>query len=615
MPARAYAPAVSYAFYTALASVVNSGLSRSVLLSGETGDLFHSEASDRYVPLVPWLCDRCAVPGVMVLVYELNGPVRLHPRPGTTATAEWDRLRRAWVGWKLGTPADTFTLEHLGNASQSKRRELIEAEFDRNVTEVVGRPSLALELLRQLTLCARSDIGRSALGGQRLLILIEAADLMMPAGELRSLNPADRHRVSVVRDWFADPGLMNGPDTVVLLAEDAAAVHDRVLTLPSLVPIRVGGPDLERRRHFLQWFDGRDNAALPGGQAGGGDGAPATQPGLAGEALAVATAGLSIHALRQLVVAARHSGTGVQAVNVTAKVAEHLEKQLGEGVVEFKKPKHGLSDIVGASNLKTFLADELIPRFRSTGPEALPGAAVAGPIGGGKTFIFEAVAAELGVPVLVLKNIRSQWFGQTDALFERLRGVLEALGKVLIFVDEADTQFGGVGADSHATERRLTGKIQQMMSDPALRGRVVWLLMTARIHLLSPDIRRPGRVGDLIIPVLDPEPGSDDRRDFIRWSTRDALGDPAVLEADEGALLARWDAELTPTSAAAFAALRSRLQAERIRRGAALTVEQVEAVVADQLPAAIGDVRRYQSLQALVNTTRRALLPDPETTE
>jgi len=119
------------------------------------------------------------------------------------------------------------------------------------------------------------------------------------------------------------------------------------------------------------------------------------------------------------------------------------------------------------------------------------------------------------MPVLVLKNIRSQWFGQTDVIFERLRRVLEALEKVLIFVDEADTQFGGVGEGAHETERRLTGKIQAMMSDPRLRGKVIWLLMTARIHLLSPDIRRPGRVGDLIIPVLDPV--GEDRLEFIRW--------------------------------------------------------------------------------------------------
>ena len=80
-----------------------------------------------------------------------------------------------------------------------------------------------------------------------------------------------------------------------------------------------------------------------------------------------------------------------------------------------------------------------------------------------------------------------------------LEGTLtDALSKVIIFVDEADTQFGGVGSDTHETERRLTGKLQAMMSDTALRGRVALLLVTARIHQLSPDIRRPGRVGDLI---------------------------------------------------------------------------------------------------------------------
>ena len=111
----------------------------------------------------------------------------------------------------------------------------------------------------------------------------------------------------------------------------------------------------------------------------------------------------------------------------------------------------------------------------------------------------------LGIVVLVLKNIRSKWFGGTDILFERLRRIIYALDKSMIFVDEADTQFGGVGEDAHATERRLTGKVQAMMSDPALRGKASWLLITARIHLLSADIRRPGRAGSLIIPLLDPE--------------------------------------------------------------------------------------------------------------
>jgi hypothetical protein len=44
-------------------------------------------------------------------------------------------------------------------------------------------------------------------------------------------------------------------------------------------------------------------------------------------------------------------------------------------------------------------------------------------------------------------------------------------------------------------------------------------------------------------------------------------------------------------------------------------MEEVEQVVFDLLPPDIGDTRRYQTLQALVNCTRRSLLPDPDVSE
>ena len=56
---------------------------------------------------------------------------------------------------------------------------------------------------------------------------------------------------------------------------------------------------------------------------------------------------------------------------------------------------------------------------------------------------------------------------------------------------------------------------------------MTWLLMTARIHALSPDIRRPGRVGDLIVPVLDPT--GEDRLAFIEWMLRGIVDDPAAV--------------------------------------------------------------------------------------
>jgi SpoVK/Ycf46/Vps4 family AAA+-type ATPase len=388
-----------------------------------------------------------------------------------------------------------------------------------------------------------------------------------------------------VTDWFGDPSFFNGKDNVILLAESRSLIHPRVARLPQLLSVDIPSPDLQGRKHYAQWHAGKS-------------GNQAILDGL--DVVADATAGLSIHAMRQLLLASDYSKSPIQRQDTTAQVEDFIQSQLGEDVIEFKKPVQTLKDVIGFRKLKEFLETYMIPRMKLPDDRALPGAAIAGPIGGGKTFIFEAVAAELDIPVLVLKNIRSQWFGQTDVIFERLRRVLEALEKVVIFVDEADTQFGSVGEGAHETERRLTGKIQAMMSEPKLRGRVIWLLMTARIHLLSPDIRRPGRVGDLIIPVLDPI--GEDRLEFIRWM----LG-PTKIQDEE---LVQWlDREGLEEdfSSAGYSALRSQFKAIPPKDS-----DEVRAIVRDFLQPAIKQTRRYQTLQALVNCTRRSLMPNPD---
>ena len=74
------------------------------------------------------------------------------------------------------------------------------------------------------------------------------------------------------------------------------------------------------------------------------------------------------------------------------------------------------------------------------------------------------------------------------------------------------------------------------------------------------------------------------------------------------------EASLDVSSAAGFASLRSRLKALAARQQE-VTPEDVLAVSRDQLSPDIAATRRYQTLQALVNCTRRSLLPDPEIDE
>lgn len=582
------ATSLSYEWFSRLARVINSGQARSIIVSGNVNDLFYD--GDGYVPLVHFLRKRTQVVGILQLVYELNGPIRL-------SDADRNKLREAWAAWKTGVDVASLPIQEMGQ--ERSKVELRRREFDQYLRDAIGNATQALEFLRQLTICSRVALN------ENLLIFIEAADMLLPAGDgnIARMNDRQLRRVSIITDWFSDPEFFSGKDTVCLVAESRSQIHPRIARLPQVISVEVPAPDTQSRLHFLKWNEEQPQATtipVPGDSPEEAEQEADKTSKL--EELAESTAGLSIHALRQLLLVAAYNKKPVSRQDVVAQVEQFIQTQLGEDVVEFKKPSHSLDNVVGATKLKKFLHEYMLPRLKLPDDRALPGAAVAGPIGGGKTFIFEAVAAELDMPVLVLKSIRSQWFGQTDVIFERLKRVLEALEKVVIFVDEADTQFGGVGENAHATERRLTGKIQAMMSDPQLRGKVIWLLMTARIHLLSPDIRRPGRVGDLIIPVLDPT--GDDRTDFIRWMLKPAgkVDEELVKWLDEEGLQ-------NPFSAAGFAALRSQLKAMPPENEF-----ELKHAIEDFIQPAIGPTRRYQTLQALLNCTRRSLLPNPETT-
>ena len=94
--------------------------------------------------------------------------------------------------------------------------------------------------------------------------------------------------MSICRDWLSDPGFVNGGDTVVLLSESTSLLNSKVVRLPQVLEVEVGVPDQEQRLHLIRWF----NKQLPGeGKLKLWD---------SQETLAKMTAGLSAHALLQL---------------------------------------------------------------------------------------------------------------------------------------------------------------------------------------------------------------------------------------------------------------------------------------------------------------------------
>lgn len=581
-----------YGFIKEAGIVINSGQSQSVVISGTVHDLFFAgdDSTGRYVPLLDLLARKWDIPGRIIVTYKADGIIRILSKDGAA------KLQKAWSVARGARDGHEKAIKVFLAETEEEKEELrndSQGDINDDINAAALNPTYALQFLNQLCQCSRTKKDGRRLLHEQLLILVESADMVIPQGEdIARLSEVDRKRISICFDWFSNPDFTNGNDAVALITESKSLLNQRIAKLPQILDIRVPSPDKAARLHFITWFEKK----LPAGRK--------LQLWASKEEMAELTAGLSIHALMQLLKGAVYEDRQLTAADIVAKVEEYIQNELGEDVVEFKKPEHTLDDVIGFKKLKTFLKEKFIPRIRQGGKGAIPGAAVCGPNGSGKTFLFEAIAGMLGITVLVIKNIRSKWFGDTDLKAERLERILHALGRAMIFMDEADVMLGGVGEDVHETERRLTGKIQAIMSDSRLLGRITWLLMTARIQQLSPDLRRPGRAGSLIIPVLDPE--GDDRKDFLRWMAKPAMA--SDLTAEEGEKI---DAVTKGFYAAIFGDVRRGLMAESEQLSRKLSFDETLAVISDYIPPAIELNREYQTLQALTNCTRKSLLPDP----
>ena len=100
--------------------LINSGTSRSLVLSGNIHDLFfiREENNADYIPLVPFLGRSWDIPGFILIVYELNGgtPIRF------AQESEREKVKHAFNLWR-GTTESDLDIDATASASRSSRLE------------------------------------------------------------------------------------------------------------------------------------------------------------------------------------------------------------------------------------------------------------------------------------------------------------------------------------------------------------------------------------------------------------------------------------------------------------------------------------------------------------
>jgi hypothetical protein len=329
------------------------------------------------------------------------------------------------------------------------------------------------------------------------LIALDEADTARVAVVIRGagqLLPADgdgfEHGAitAVVREWGASDPFARMPFVSILLSDNLADLEPLIAFAPHAVRVRVPLPSAEELQLALSLLQSKHPRTIP----------PSTDL----TALAAAMVGVSLRTLEQLAKIRTYNKQLLQFSELVA-VKKQLVEHDASGLVEFLQSTRTLDDYHGQDALKRWLRQD-VTLWKTNDLRALSmGYLLCGPVGTGKTFLVECLAGEVGVPVVKLNNFREKWIGSSEGNLERVFRLARALGRCIVFVDEADQTLGR--RDSGISDGGLSGRLYSMiareMSDTANRGKVMWVLASSRPDLIEVDLKRPGRI-DLKIPIL-----------------------------------------------------------------------------------------------------------------
>ncbi len=332
------------------------------------------------------------------------------------------------------------------------------------------------------------------LGNLRTLTQAEPPPVAIILRGVDQLLPADGSGLehgsltSLLRAWAGASPFSELPFTSILLADNLNDVERLVAFDPLVARIKVSLPD----SNAIQTALGQLKLKYPAAFSAAMD--PAST--------ATALVGVTLSALQSLVRKRAHVGQALGDADI-AQIKKTLVESDTSELVEFIESRRTLDDYLGQDSLKQWLRDDLA-LWRSGDIHALPmGYLLCGPVGTGKTYLVECLAGEAGIPIVKLKNFRDRWVGSSEGNLEKIFRLIRALGRCMVFVDEADQTLGkrDSGSNDSGLSGRLYSMVAQEMSDTDNRGRIIWILASSRPDLIEVDLKRPGRV-DVKVPLL-----------------------------------------------------------------------------------------------------------------
>lgn len=173
------------------------------------------------------------------------------------------------------------------------------------------------------------------------------------------------------------------------------------------------------------------------------------------------------------------------------------------GILEMVELKEKMNDIGGLENLKSWLTSKAkvfnnIQKAQKYGVDVPKGVLLAGMPGCGKSLTAKAAACEFEVPLLRLDmgRLMGKYVGESETNMRRAIQLAEASAPCVLWVDELEKAFAGVGGGGSEVTTRLFGHFLTWMQE---KTSMVFVFATANKvkGVLPPELLRKGRFDEI----------------------------------------------------------------------------------------------------------------------
>jgi AAA+ superfamily predicted ATPase len=437
--------------------------------------------------------------------------------------------------------------------------------------------------------------------GKRIACIIDYAETIVPMSEASMYSAEDRSALVFLQKWSHDPLFLRSDFTTVMITENLSDLNQGLVQSPWTVEIQLEMPDQPERKDFIEWY------------VGGREDAFQEHATIGIETLAQNTSGLNRIQLRTILADAFENRITLSYEQLSALKKEMIEES-AYGMLEFVETDFTMDMVAGHTHAKQHLR-HAARALRNNRPDVMPmGYLITGPVGTGKTFLITCFAGEIGIPMVKLKNFRSQWQGVTEGNLEKILNLLEAMTPVAVMIDEADAMLGDRDAQGDSgVSARVFGKIASFMSTPSHRGRIIFFLVTARPDLMPVDLKRQGRAEEHL--ALFYPANREEREELLQVMMRRTGVDLPMKDVPDELLngeriFSGADMEALMTRAKFRAAANGPSTNGADASASGVTAEILQEVVDDFLPPTYPLEVELQTLAAVMECTSRELLPE-----